>query len=351
MDTRLDRLSITWIFLVLIVTAAGTNLAAADDKVADFYRGKTVNMVIGSASGGGFDAYARLVGRYMTKYLPGNPVVIPQNVPGGGGFAAGHRVAVSGPQDGTQVGAIHPTTIVDPVLGDVRKGAKALEFAHLGSASTEVEACFLRTDAPAKSFRDGFNTEIILGAGNQASSSREYSSLLKNVLGMKIAVVSGYSGTSQITLAVDRGEVQGMCGTGYLAVATARPDWFANNFVKVISHQGIKQHPEFKWSPDVLPAATFAKTDEQRQILNLYDSQEEFARPYVTGAKVPPERVEALRVAFTKALGDPDLRKEATGLGLDVSPVSGEQVQKLVADIYGAPPEILRKIRVALGYE
>jgi tripartite-type tricarboxylate transporter receptor subunit TctC len=308
-------------------------------------------MIIGSASGGGFDAYARLIGRYMTKYLPGNPVIIPQNLPGGGGFAAGHRVAVSGPQDGTQIGAIHPTTIVDPVLGDLRKGAKALEFAHLGSASDEVEACFLRTDAPAKSFRDGFNTEIILGAGNQASSSREYSSLLKNVLGMKMAVVSGYSGTSQITLAVDRGEVQGMCGTGYLAVATARPDWFANNFVKVISHQGTKQHPELKWGADVLPAATFAKTDEQRQILNLYDSQEEFARPYVTGAKVPPERVEALRTAFMKSLDDPNLRKEATALGLDVSPVSGEQVQQLVANIYGAPPEILTKIRVGLGYE
>jgi hypothetical protein len=168
---------------------------------------------------------------------------------------------------------------------------------------------------------------------------------------MKVAVVSGYSGTSQIVLAVDRGEVQGMCGTGYLAVATARPDWFANNFVKVISHQGTKQHPELKWGANVQPAATFAKTDEQRQVLNLYDSQEEFARPYVTGAKVPPERIEALRSAFMRALGDPELRKEATGLGLDVSPVSGDEVQKLVANIYGAPPEILKKIRFALGYE
>jgi hypothetical protein len=121
--------------------------------------------------------------------------------------------------------------------------------------------------------------------------------------------------------------------------------------VKVISYQGPKLRPELKWAADALPAVTFAKTDEQRQILNLYDSQEEFARPYVTGANVPRERIEALRSAFMSALNDPELRKEANALGLEVSPVSGAQVQALVANIYGASPEILRKTRVALGYE
>jgi tripartite-type tricarboxylate transporter receptor subunit TctC len=352
MSTQHHQISLVGILLAALVAVdAGSDPAAADMTVADFYQGKTVNMVIGSASGGGFDAYARIIGRYMTKYLPGRPTIVPQNLVGGGGFAAGHRVAIAAPQDGSHIGAIHPTTIVDPVLGDPRKGTKALEFAYLGSASSGVEACFLRTDAPVKSFRDAFATEMILGAGNQASSSREYAALLKNVLGMKITIVGGYSGTAQIMLAIDRGEVQGMCGASYLGVVAARPDWFTNNLVKVISYQGTQSHPELKWMADVLPAVTFAKTDEQRQILNLYDSQEAFARPYVTGTKVPPERTEALRAAFMSALDDPELRKEATGLGLDVSPVSGAQVQTLVASFYSASPEVLRRTRVALGYE
>jgi tripartite-type tricarboxylate transporter receptor subunit TctC len=351
MVTRSHVIFTVWMIPAALVVDAVAGSASANDAIADFYRGKTVSMVIGSASGGGFDAYARIIGRYMTKYLPGNPTVIPQNLPGSGGFAAGYRVAVAAPQDGTHIGAVHPTTIVDPVLGDPRKSSKSLEFAYLGSASTDVEACYLRTDAPAKSLRDAFDTEIILGASNQASSSREYAALLKNVLGMKLTIVGGYAGTTQIVLAVDRGEVQGMCGASYLGIATARPDWFTNNFVKVISHQGSKSHPEFKWMADAPPTVTLAKTDEQRQILNLYDSQEEFARPYVTGPNVPPERVEALRRAFMSALDDPELRREAAGLGLEISPVSGAQVQSLVANIYNAPPELLRKIRVALGYE
>src|SRR5215510_7910171 len=196
MGTQSRHFSLVCVSLAaLLAVDTGSDSMAAEESVADFYRGKSINMVIGSASGGGFDAYARIIGRYMTKYLPGRPAVVPQNLIGSGGFAAGYRVAVTAPQDGTHIGAVHPTTIVDPVLGDPRKSAKPLDFAYLGSASTDVEACFLRTDAPANSLRDAFDTEIILGASNQASSSREYAALLKNVLGLKVNIVGGYNGT------------------------------------------------------------------------------------------------------------------------------------------------------------
>jgi tripartite-type tricarboxylate transporter receptor subunit TctC len=330
---------------------AENSSVAPKNAVADFYRGNTIHMIIGSASGGGFDVYARLIGRFMTKYIPGNPTIIPQNLAGGGGFAAGNRVAVTAPQDGTYIGAIHPTTIVDPVLGDPRKGTKKLKFAYLGSASNDLEACFLRSDAGAKSFQDGFNTEIVIGAGNQASSTREYPALLKNVLGMKLKIVGGYSGTAQIMLAMERGEVQAMCGAGYLSTVQMRPSWFTNKFVKIISYQGSKLHPEIAALKDVKPAVYYAKSDEQRTILNLYDSQEQFGRPYVTGGAVPPERVRALRTAFMAALNDPELRKQAEDTGLEISPVSGSDVQGMVAAIYNAPPEILKKTRQALGYE
>ncbi|HEU0072069.1 MAG TPA: hypothetical protein VFS04_12305 [Alphaproteobacteria bacterium] len=324
---------------------------ASDRKVADFYKGNTVYVVIGSAVGGGFDFYGRAVGKFMAKYIPGNPTVVPQNLPGAGSFNAAARVAVTAPQDGTYIGAIQPTAILDPVLGDPSKGAKKLDLAFLGNAAENIEGCFLRTDAPAKNFADIFNNEIVLGASNGASSTREYPSILKNVLGMKIKIVTGYPGNADIFLAIDRNEVQGMCGSSILNVIASRPKWFADDMVRMVSHQGSKPLPAMKETEGVQPAVNYAKTAEQRQILDLYDLGGRFGRPWVTGATVPPERVAALRTAFMKSLNDPELQKEVIARGLEVSPMSGEEVQKLVSAVYAMPPELLQKTRHALGYE
>lgn len=323
----------------------------ASKSVADFYRGNTVYMVIGSAPGGGFDYYARTIAKYMTKYIPGSPTVIPQNVPGSGGVAAGSRVAVTAPQDGTYIGAIHPTTIVDPVLGDPSKGTKPLNFAYLGSASTNIEGCFMRTDAAAKTFEDLFQKEVVFGAANHSSSSREYVSLLQKVLGMKISLVAGYKGSNEIMLALERGEIKGTCGAGYLNVLSTYPRWFDTDFVRLVAYQGSKVLPETNEIRFAKPAIQYAKTDEQKQILNLYDLQEAFGRPYVTGAGVPPERISALRAAFHATVNDPQFQQEIEGRGLEVSPLSGEELQTLVASIYDAPPDLLRKARQGLGYE
>jgi tripartite-type tricarboxylate transporter receptor subunit TctC len=344
-------LTLALYILALTGTATVASAQGAAKSVADFYRGNSLYIVIGSAPGGGFDFYARTIGRFMGKHLPGNPTIIPQNVPGSGGIAAGSRVAVTAPQDGTYIGAIHPTTIVDPVLGDQSKGTKPLNFTYLGSASTNVEGCFMRTDAPAKSFDDLFKTEVVFGAANQSSSSREYASLLQKVLGMKINIVSGYKGSNDIMLALERGEVQATCGAGYLNVFATYPQWFEKDIVRLVAYQGAKVMPDRKEMRGAKPAILSAKTEEQRQILTLYDAQEDFGRPYVTGADVPADRVEALRKAFMDSLNDPEFLKEMDSRGLDVSPLSGEDLQKLVASIYNTPPEILKKTRQALGYD
>jgi tripartite-type tricarboxylate transporter receptor subunit TctC len=341
---------------LLMATSAVVHAQAATDsaavKVADFYRGNTVYMMIGSAPGGGFDFFGRTVGRYMAKYIPGNPTMVAQNLPGAGGYTAASKVAVTAPQDGTYIGGIHPTVIVDPVLGDPKKGAKELKFAYLGNVAPNVEACFLRTDAPATSFEDGFHKEMVLGASNGASSTREYASLLKNVLGMKVKIVTGYAGNADIFLAIERGEVEGICGSSYLNVIASKPEWFSSNFVRAIAHQGADPIPgDVKEMRGVPAAVSYAKTEEQRQILTLYDMQEQFGRPYVTGASVPPDRIKALRAAFMAAMDDPEFRKEMQARGFDISPSPGEDIQRLVAAVYDTPPEIMRKTRVALGYE
>jgi len=337
-------------FLSLLVVALPFETVQAQ-SVADFYKGNTVHVVVGSAPGGSFDVYGRIVGKYMAKYIPGNPTVLVQNLPGAGSFVAASRVAVTAPQDGTYIGSIQPTVIVGPILGDPSLGAKELKLAYLGNVAENVEACFLRTDAPAKSFADGFNTEMVLGASNGGSSSREYASLLKNALGMKIKIVTGYTGNADIFLAVDRNEVQGFCGSSFLSVIATRPQWFSENIVRAISHQGSKPLPDMKEMKGVMPAVTYAKTDEQRQILELYDLQGAFGRPWVTGANVPPDRIAALRTAFMTSMNDPELRKDVEARGLDIGPAPGEEIQRMVAGIYATSPELLRKTRNALGYE
>jgi tripartite-type tricarboxylate transporter receptor subunit TctC len=223
---RIVNLAVCAALLTISTAARAQQSAPVDQKVADFYRGNTVYMAIGSAPGpSAFDYYGRVVGKYMARYIPGNPTVVPQNIPGAGGYNAAAKVAINSPQDGTYIGGIHPTVIVDPILGDPSKGAKELKFAFLGNAAENLEACFLRTDAPAKSFADAFHTEIVLGASSTASSTREYPALLKSVLGMKIKIVAGYGGNADIPLAghrLRRGRAQAPCHA-HVAVDALRP--------------------------------------------------------------------------------------------------------------------------------
>ncbi|HEY4135827.1 MAG TPA: hypothetical protein VGO34_11495 [Alphaproteobacteria bacterium] len=335
--------------LTLAATTAVQAQTAGDQKVADFYKGKTVYMIIGSGPGGSFDLYGRTIGKYMAKYIPGNPTVVPQNLPGAGGYTAGNRVSVTAAQDGTSIGAIQPAVIMDPVLGDPTQGIKRLNLAYLGNAAPNIEGCFMRTDAPAKSFEGAMTTEVVMGATNTtAGSAYGYLMLLRHILGVKMRIVAGYVSTTEIMLAMDRNEVQAICGVGYESVLSGKPDWFANDTVRAFTYQGSKILPE-KEMASAKPAVSYAKTDEQRQIMTLYDRQGEFGRPFVTGATVPPERIAALRAAFMSALNDPELRKELTTRGLDVDPMSGEEVQKLVSAVYATPPEIVEKTRTVMN--
>ncbi len=336
----------------LPLTAASAAIAqsAGDKSVADFYKGNTVYVVIGSPPGGGFDFFGRTVGKYMAKYIPGNPTVVPQNLPGAASLNAASRVAVTAPQDGTYIGAIQPGVILEPLIGDPSKAVKKLDFAIIGNAAPNLEACFLRTDAKAKSLADLYSTEMVLGlTGTNAGSTYGYAMLLKNLLGLKIKPVAGYVSTNEITLAVERGEVDAVCGLGYKATLVTKPEWFAKDTVRAITYQGEKPPPE-KEMAGAVAAASLAKTAEQRQIMTLYDRQGEFGRPFVASASVPAARVAALRAAFMQAMNDPELRKELASRALDVDPMSGEDVQKLVDELYATPPDVIKQMHQALGY-
>jgi len=346
LEKALRKIELAGLFLVIFGLAS--HRATAQEPVAQFYRGKTVAVVIGSAAGAGFDAYGRLVARHLGRFIPGNPVIVAQNMPGAGGSTAGRYVAGSAPQDGTSIGAIHPATIMAPILGSGGKSIERIKFQYLGSANSDVEVCIVRSDAPVKKFEDVFSTDLVIGAASEAASTREFPTLLKNALGARFKIVAGYTGNREIFLAMQRAEVQGACGVSWSGLSATQGEWLRSGGVKVIAQEAVRGHPEL--DRQGVPLATNFADAEQKQVLDLFYSQLIFGRPYVVGPGVPKERVEALRVAFVTMLKDANFLADAQKIGLEVQVVAGEDLQSIVDRIYASPTEIVGKMKSALEY-
>jgi tripartite-type tricarboxylate transporter receptor subunit TctC len=334
----------------VLLTLAAASAARAQPAVEQFYKGKQVNLYIGTSPGGGYDTYARLIARRLGSYIPGNPTIVPQNMPGAGSNKlAGFMYSVA-PKDGTAIGAIFSGAILQPLIGDTPTQHDPSKFIYLGNANNEVFVCMARTDAPAKSFAATFDRELIIGASNEGGSTRDFAAMLNNVLGSKLRIVTGYAGSNEIMLAIERNEVQGVCGVGWSSIAAQHPHWLANGFAKLIAQLATKGHPEMN-RMGVPVAIDFAKTDEDRKVMELIYSQLIFGRPYVLPPGTPSERVAALRQAFMAALADKDTLAEAKKMNLDVDALSGEEVQVEVAKAYGMPPTIVERARQALVYK
>jgi tripartite-type tricarboxylate transporter receptor subunit TctC len=340
------RLSIA----LLTASAMLASSAQAQDAVADFYRGKSLTMVVGSSAGGGYDLYARLAARFMSKYIPGNPNVVVQNMPGAGGNTSAAFVANVAPKDGTIIGAPQAGTLVDQLISanaaQVKHDARTLNY--LGSANSEVFTCIVRADAPVKSFDEIFTKEIILGASG--GTTRDMPMGLKNLLGAKIRFVHGYAGTREVGLAIDSGEVQGICGMGWTSIQSQRQDWFEKKTVRVLVQESMVGDPDLNKQGAPL-SVSFAKNVETQQMFELLYSQGVFTRPFFVAPGVPKERVEALRAAFSKALADPQAIAEAERQRLVITAISGADLEALVRKLYAIPKPVIDKLKAALEGE
>ncbi len=325
------------------------HLAPAQD-VTSFYQGRQINMYIGSAVGGGYDAYARLVGRHIGKYIPGNPAVVAFNTPGASGNTAiGHLYNQS--KEGTAIAQIPPGAITKPVYGGSEKVRQDItQLVYLGSANTEVNLCWVRTDAPVKTFDDLFSKELIIGASGEGDSTRDFAAVENNILGTKFRIIMRYTGVRDIALAVDRNEVQGVCGTGVPAMMVQRPAWVAGTGLgKMLVQQNVKGSARLN-DMGVPRTADFARTPDDRAVLELVYAQQQFGRPFVMPPGAPPERVEAIRAAFMQALADKDLLAEAKKMNLDIEALSGTELQAIVGKIYSTPAPIVKRAIAALVY-
>jgi tripartite-type tricarboxylate transporter receptor subunit TctC len=333
--------------LLLLVIA---HPASAQDAVAQFFKGKQLKLYIASTPGGGYDSYGRLVGQYIGKYIPGNPTIVPQNMPGAGGNRLAAYLYTVAPKDGTEFGIIFPGAVLDPLIGTQQVQDDPSKLIYMGSANVETFLCILRSDAPVKTYEDVFKTKITLAASAAGGSTVDMPALENNLLGAKWHVVKGYPGSREISLAVEQGEAQGNCGVGVSSIEVEHPDWQTSGQFKVLVQETNKGHPLLD-SLHIPLTYGFAKTDEQRAVMELAYSQEVFGRPFVMPPSVPKERVDALRKAFMDALKDKDLLEQAKKQRLDIEPISGEDVQKLVTKVYSMPAAVVAKAKESLVYK
>ena len=334
-------------FVACAAILASSTSIWAQETPEQFYKGKLVSIVVGSDAGGGYDAYARMVARHIGEHIPGNPSVTVRNMPGAGSNRAAAHLAVQAPKDGTTLGALQASAILYPLMYDRKLQHDPSQFIMVGSANRSVYLCVVRSDAPVKTFAETFDKEVIIGTGAEGASLRELPVLLVNVLGVKLRLVGGYTGSRDITLAMERNEVHGMCGMDWSSLVTQRKDWLDSGFVRPLAQEDLSGHPELN-KLGVPLTVSFAKSPTDRQVLEVIYSGNAFGRPFLLPGDVPADRVDALRNAFTAAMKDERLLAEADRSKLDISYISGAELQGLVSKLYAAPEEVIAKVKRSL---
>jgi tripartite-type tricarboxylate transporter receptor subunit TctC len=319
--------------------------AAAQDA-ASFYKGKTVTIIAGSASGGGVDIYARLLGRHFAKHIPGNPAIVVQNMPGAGSLAAARHMYSLAPKDGTAMAVVLSTALFDPLMTGADLGSyDPRKFVFLGNANVDTSVCITRKDAGVKSYGDLFDKELVIGGTGPGSALVDYPVMEKHILGVKLKLIAGYKGSNEVSLAIQRNEVQGVCGLLWSSARQQYPDVMKpESQVKVLVQQDTQSLPALK-AAGVPLIMDFAKTDRQKRTMEIFLQQGSISRPFFTPPGTPAERAAALRKAFMNVVADSELRAEAEKASLDVMPQTGEQVQALVEKLYDAPPDLIAELR------
>lgn len=340
---------LVFIKLILSVCLGACSLCAANAQapVEAFYRGKNIQLVIGSNVGGGYDFYGRLVGRYIGKYIPGKPNIIVSNMAGAGGNTAAAYVYSIAPRDGSVLAASSSGSLLDALIGDktiVRY--EPLKFNFIGSANSEVSICIIRKDAAVQTFEDAFVKDILIGSSG--GTTRDFPTALNRVLGTKLKLISGYPGTREIMLAMEKGEVQGLCGIGYTSTISQRPDWLKPDSPMRALVQETSRASPYLNSIGVPLAIDFARSREQRQILDIIYAQLLFTRPFMMAPDVPKDRVEAIRTAFSQALADPELITEGARQNLIIDAMSGTELESRIRSLYQQPSEVIEKVRRAM---
>ncbi len=327
-----------------LCAAAAAMLASASvwparaQSPADFYKGKNVDLQIGYTVGGGYDAYARLIARFLGKHIPGNPTVVPRNMEGAASLRLANWLYTAAPKDGTVIGAISRGAAFDPLLGTSGAQFDASKYTWIGSANDEVSVCVAWHTSGITKFDELYTKELTIGSTGVGDDTYQFPAAINNVLGAKFKIVTGYPGGNDVSLAMERNEVQGRCGWSWSSLKGTRMDWVKDKKVAILVQLSLSKHPDL---PDVPLVMELAKTDEQQKIFKMIFARQVMGRPYAAPPGVPADRVAALRTAFMDTMKDPDFLAEANKLQFEITAVAGDKVEALVAEIYKTPKEII----------
>ena len=311
----------------------------------DFYKGKTVQMLIGFQAGTGYDTYARALSRHLGRHLPGGASIVVQNMTGAGSLVAANHLYNLAPRDGTAIGIFSRSTILDPLFGTPEAKFDAQRFFWIGSMGPEATLCIAWGRSPFKTWADVQTRDFLAAATSASGDTGVHPILFNRVLGTRMKLITGYRGGPEMSQAIESGEAHGRCGWSWTSIKSTKPDWIANKSINLLTQVGLKKSREL---PDVPLALEFATTERQRQILTLVFGPQEIAWPFVAPPGLPEARQAMLRKAFDAALRDPELLAEAKRLGLDLDPMPGAGVADVVAELHRTPADVVAEVRAIM---
>ena len=304
---------------------------------ADFYKGKNIDLYIGYSAGGGYDVYARSLARHMGRFIPGNPTIVPKNMPGAGSLVLANWLYNVAPKDGTAFGIIGRGTAFDPLLGSTKAQFDAAKFNWIGSMNDEVSVCVAWHTTGITKLEQVKQNELTVGGTGPAADTDQFPKVLNSTIGTKFKIIAGYPGGNDIDLAMERGEVMGRCGWSWSSVTATHQNWIDEKRINVLVQLSLSRHPDL---PNVPLIMDFAKSNEEKQIFKLVFARQPMGRPFLMPPGIPADRMVAVRKAFMDTMKDGEFLADAEKMKLEINPVSGDAVQEIVQQVYQTPKSI-----------
>lgn len=339
-------MSIHWTrYMLAVATCAVISGPAQAQSVEQFYAGKTMELIVGYPPGGSNDVYGRAVAHHLGRHIPGSPNIVFRNMPGAGSILAANHIYNVAPKDGTVLGLLAATNTIDEKLGAVGVKFETTKFTWIGRVASSVNITAMWHTSNIKTIADAMTTESTLGATGSGSTVYVYPNVLNRVVGTKFKMVMGYGGSSEAMLAMERGEVDGH-STSLEAYKSAHPTWLRDKKVNVVVQYALKRHPDL---PDVPTCVELARSPEEAEILKAVVNATEIGKAILTTPGVPADRKEALRKAFMEMTVDPEFIAELEKMRVELTPMSGGDLEKLVTEVGNISPSVLDKIKAVYG--
>ena len=326
--------------MALLFAAVAWPASTLAQTVEEFYRGKSITMLVGGGAGGGYDTYARVFARHLSRHIPGNPNIIAKNMPAAAGLAAASTLYITADKDGSTIAAFTNGAAMDPLFGNASARYDAQKFNWLGSIGKLQNVCATWHESPVKTIEATRAREVIVAAAGATSNTAIVPKTLNALIGTRFKVIGGYDAGTGLTLAMERGEAEGICGLSWSTIKVSRPHWIRDKLLNVIVQMGLTKLADL---PDVPSALDLVRDPESKRVMELILMRQEAGRPFAAPPGVPADRIAALRTAFQETLRDPAFVAEAQKTQLEIEPMTGEEIEAMLAKAYAAPKAIVQR--------